>query len=417
MASTAKYHMTLFRKEAFRNHASRLAGEVNIATPILWQNIGYALFGSVIAGFIFLLIATYSRVETVTGVIVPDKGVAILMPPRSGTIQSISVTEGQFVTNGAKIMTIRSEEDSENGISAAAQIENAIARQDLNLASQISAIDAASSAQLQQLEAQSAGIRAEITQLHSQIALQQELIATAQKDYDRAREVAKRGFISGRDLQVREETLLARKQGSAQLNQTLEARKAALVEAERSAGQIAAQSKAQRAGLTASRAQVAQQAASTAGSRSYVLRAPVAGRIAALTAHMGQIANPQIPVVTIIPDGSHLQAELLVPSSSIGFVKQGQGVRLALDAFPYQRFGTIKGQILTVATSPVSRQAADGRTLSVYPVTVALDRSHMAAFGREEKLIPGMALTARIVTEKQSLLRWLFEPLFAVRNR
>lgn len=409
--------MTLFRKEAFRNHASRLTGEVSIATPIMWQNIGYALFAAVTAGFIFLLIATYSRVETVTGAIVPDKGVTALLPPRGGTIQSISVGEGQYVSGGTKIMTIRSEEDSENGISAAAQVENAIMQQDLNLASQISAIGTAAFAQLQQIEAQTAGTRAEIAQLHSQIALQQELIATAQNDYDRAREVAKRGFISGRDLQVREETLLARKQGLAQLNQTLEARKATLVEAERNAGQIAAQAKAQRAGLSASRAQVAQQAASTAGSRSYVLRAPVAGRVTALTARVGQIANPQIPVVTIIPAGSKLQVELFIPSSSIGFVKPGQEVRLAIDAFPYQRFGTITGRILIMARSPVTRQVGDGRTLSAYPVTVTLDRTHMTAFGRQEKLIPGMTLTARIITEKQSLFRWLFEPLFAVRNR
>ena len=34
-----------------------------------------------------------------------------------------------------------------------------------------------------------------------------------------------------------------------------------------------------------------------------------------------------------------------------------------------------------------------------------------------EELVPGMSLTARIVTENQSLIEWLFEPLFAVRNR
>jgi membrane fusion protein len=42
---------------------------------------------------------------------------------------------------------------------------------------------------------------------------------------------------------------------------------------------------------------------------------------------------------------------------------------------------------------------------------------NVAAFGRNEALIPGMTLSARIVTEKQSLLEWLFEPLYAVRQR
>jgi membrane fusion protein len=41
----------------------------------------------------------------------------------------------------------------------------------------------------------------------------------------------------------------------------------------------------------------------------------------------------------------------------------------------------------------------------------------VVAFGRYQPLQPGMTLTARIVTEKRSLLRWLFEPIYAVRNR
>lgn len=42
---------------------------------------------------------------------------------------------------------------------------------------------------------------------------------------------------------------------------------------------VAAQARAQTASLSATRAQVAQQAASATGARSYVLRAPVAGRV------------------------------------------------------------------------------------------------------------------------------------------
>ena len=41
----------------------------------------------------------------------------------------------------------------------------------------------------------------------------------------------------------------------------------------------------------------------------------------------------------------------------------------------------------------------------------------IAAYGRRYPLSTGMSLTARIVAEDQSLLQWLFEPLYAVRNR
>ena len=121
--------------------------------------------------------------------------------------------------------------------------------------------------------------------------------------------------------------------------------------------------------------------------------------------------------MAIVPAGARLRAELAVPSSAIGFVKQGQSVRLAIDAFPYQRFGTVSGKVQTVATSAVNAQGPNGSTVAVYPVTVALDAASIAAYGRSEPLVSDMTLTARIVTEKQSLLEWLFEPLFAVRRR
>lgn len=407
----------MFRSEAIFHRTDRLSGDVAVAVPIPWQSIGYLIFGGVLAGIAFLSVASYSRVETVTGNITPDKGVSAILPTRSGIIADLAVSGGQIVPSGAELATIRAEEDSATGLSTAAQIEAAIARQDASLSTQTQAALSSTRAQQAQLAAQRSGLAVEIDQIESQIALQRDLIASAQKDYDRASTIAARGFISQRDLQVREETLLARRQGLAQLNQSLVTKKSALVEAERGMANIAAQSQAQIASLAASRAEVAQQAASAAGSRSYVLRAPIAGQVTALTARVGQTANPQTPLMTIIPSGSRLRAELAVPSAAIGFVKAGQNVRLAVDAFPYQRFGTIKGKVVTVSSSSVSAQAEDGRTIAVYPVTVELDSVSVTAFGRREPLVSGMTLTARIVTEKQSLLQWLFEPLFAVQRR
>jgi membrane fusion protein len=408
----------MFRTEAIEYRADRLSGDVAIAVPVAWQAIGYLVFGGVAVALAFLSIANYARVETVSGTIVPDTGVSAVVPSRSGIITRVPVKDGQIVAAGAELAAIRAEEDSAQGLSAAARISDAIAQQDASLSAQASAALMAARAQQGQLAAQRSGLAAEISQLESQIAIQVELIDSASRDVERARSVAERGFISARDMQYREELLMSRRQGLSQLTQSLASRRAALSEAERSTSQIAAQAAAQNAGLAASRAQVAQTAANTDGSRSYVLRAPVSGRVTALIARAGQAVSPQAQIMAIVPKDSTLQAELAVPSAAIGFVKPGQVVRLAIDAFPYQRFGTVSGKVITVATSPMSRTAPGGGTaISVYPVVVALERASITAFGRDEALVPGMALTARITTEKQSLLEWLFEPLYAVRKR
>ncbi|WP_242447596.1 HlyD family secretion protein [Aurantiacibacter aquimixticola] len=398
-------------------HQSNLEGASAVAIPVSWQTIGMLLLSGLVCAVIFLSLANYSRVETASGTVTPDKGVSALLPTRPGTVVELAVMEGQRVKAGDLLAQIRTEEDSGQDLSSAEQIEQAIARQDASLASQMDAASAAASAQQSQLTAQQAGLRSEISQIQSQIKIQQDLIETAQADLRRAQEVAERGFISQRDLQVREETLLARQQGLSQLNQSLSAKGATLIESVRSSALIAAQARAQSADLAAARAQVGQQAASAEGSRSYAIRAPIAGTVTALTARVGQPANSQTPLMTIIPTGAELQAELAVPSSAIGFVEEGQEVSLAIDAFPYQRFGTIKGEVLTVAESALSQQGANGEIVSVYPVRVKLDSAAVTAFGRSEPLVSGMTLSARIVTEKQSLLEWLFEPLYAVRRR
>lgn len=407
----------LFRSEVFQQKKDRLSGSVSIAVPLSWQAIGYLIFGGLIVAITFLSLATYSRVETVTGAIVPDKGVAAIIPTRPGTITEVLVEDGEQVAKGATLVAIRAEEDSASGISAAALTEQAIAQQDASLIAQMSAAERSAAAQQSQLLSQASGLRAEIDQLDSQIVLQQSLVNSARLDLEKARSVAERGFISRADLQTREDNLLARQQQLSQLQQSLSARRATLSQLSSSAASISAQAQSEAANIAAARAQVAQQAAGNAGARSYALTAPFAGTVTALTMRSGQRVGLQSQIMAVIPQNARLRAELLVPSQAIGFVKRGQEVRLAIDAFPYQRFGTVTGTVMTVASSAVSQTLPNGAVVSAYPVVVDIDNPEVVAFGRREQLVPGMSLTARIITEKQSLIEWLFEPLFAVRRR
>lgn len=407
----------MFRQQIVNKHRDRLSGNVAIVLPLSWQVIGFLLASGVAIALIFLSLASYARVEVASGAIAPDVGIAPVLPTRSGVVTELSVMDGQLVSAGTQLATIRSEEDGITAQAPGAIVEAAIERQDASLKIQASASVAAAQAQTAQLAAQQSGLAAEINQLRLQIATQRRLIGTAEADLERALTIAPRGFISGRDLQIREETLLSRQQQLAQIEQTMAAKHAAFADSRRAAEQVAAQAKVQFASIEASRAQVAQQAANAAASRSYVLRAPVAGRVTALTARAGQPANPQVQLMAIVPPGARLTAELVVPTAAIAFIKPGQNVRLAVDAFPYERFGTVKGRVRTVAISAVNAPGSNGSTVPVYPVIVDLNEPSIRAYGRLEPLVPGMTLTARIITARRSLLEWLFEPLFAVQRR
>lgn len=406
----------LFRQEAIGYRTDRLHGSVSLATPLAWQFIGFLLLVAFASAIFFLATASYARVETVDGAVVLDKGIATIVPSRAGIVSSIVVREGQDVRAGALLAEVRAEEDMAGGVTAPQRVREALAMQDDRLARQGNLLLRAADAESARLRAEMAGLGEEIAGLEAQIADQHRLVDAATADFRKAQTIAQRGFISGRDLQNREATLLLRRQQLAQLQQSRAGKRSDLREAARAIDQSMAQAQAQAANADSNRAQLLQQIAQADSAQGYTLTAPVSGRVTALIARVGQAAASDRPMMTIVPRDATPGVELQVPTSAAGFLAPGQEVRLAIDAFPYQRFGTVVGRIAQISSAAIARQGPNG-PVPVYLVNVDLDESSVRVFGRRQSLLPGMTLKARIVTEKRTLLEWLFEPIFAVRNR
>lgn len=410
-------HNQLFRKEALEHRGDRLHGDVNLAVPVGWQLIGFALLAALVAALLFLSFASYSRVENVDGAIVLDRGIASIVPTRPGIVMTLDAREGQRVETGAKLAEIRSEEAMTGGGTAPRRVMEALQQQDATLAGQSSMMMVAAGAERSRLAEQIAGLTQEIASVGDQIASQRRLVEVAENEFRSVAGVAERGFISQRDLRAREEALLARRQQLSQLEQSRGAKTSQLAEARRGIAQAGASAQAQAAGVASSRAELAQRLADVEAVRGYTLTSPIAGTVTAVTARIGQPVNPQGPLMIVVPDDANPRAELYVPTNAAGFLAVGQEVRLAVDAFPYQRYGTVAAKISEISSVAIPRTGPNGSAIPVYLLTAELARPWILAFGRRQPLLPGMALTARIVTEKQSLFEWLFEPLFAVSGR
>jgi membrane fusion protein len=409
--------MTLFRREALDHQADRIYGEVQIVLPGSWQLIGYLLLGTLVAGGTFLALASYARVETVSGAIVPDGGIVTIVSTRAGIITTVPVDNGYKVTQNSPLVSINAEEFGLSGVSSQQQIVDAVAHREAIGATQSAAVRAAAAAEKSRDEEQIRGLKQEIISVGEQIALQINLVASSERDANRARELADRGFLSRQDLQSREEALTVRRQQLSNLEQQKIAKSAALAETQRDIQKTDEDLKARLASLDASRVELAQTLINTQASRAYSLVAPFDGRVAALTAHVGQAIGINQPLMVIVPEKASLHAELYVSSSSIGFIAPGQTIHIAIDAFPYQRFGTLTARIVKVSTAPMIKTDADGAMKSIYLVVAELLTPSVLAFGLPQPLLPGMTLSARIVIQRQSLIKWLFEPLFAVQRR
>lgn len=388
-----------------------------MAVPMGWHITGYLMAAILVAVLLFLSIASYSRIVTATGIIQPDQGVAVIMPSRAGVIMKMMVADGDQVEEGQELVAVRSEDYLVSGESASEKVAEMLDRQNASISEQLAEVKNDEIAQTAQFDAQIAGYRTQIDKLQSQIALQRELIGSIEKDVGRIRGLVDKGIVPRRDVTLREDALTERRQQMAVLESTLTERRSDLSDAERMLDQVKARANEKVAALQSQREDINRGLATNEQSRAYVIRSPIGGTVSALTAKIGEPLNTQQALMSIVPLNATLHARLEVPNAAVGFVEVGQDVRLAIDTFPYQSFGTIAGRVKSLSKSPVSR-GGDGVSANLnYLVTVDLERQSITAFGKQQALFPGMTLSARIATARQSLLEWLFEPLFALQRR
>ena len=138
------------------------------------------------------------------------------------------------------------------------------------------------------------------------------------------------------------------------------------------------------------------------------LRAPVTGTVGQLSLHTeGGVVEAAKPIMTVVPSDGKLIAEVQLLNRDAGFVAPGQAVQVKLEAFPFSRYGTVPGHVVSVSPDAV----ADEKLGLVYVVRVALDRTRIDRGDRTVALVPGMMATADIVTGRRSYLSYLTSPV------
>jgi membrane fusion protein len=99
-------------------------------------------------------------------------------------------------------------------------------------------------------------------------------------------------------------------------------------------------------------------------------------------------------------------------------VEPGQPVRLLFEAFPYQHFGTYRGQVVKVSQTILTSTDTGGPIKlnePAYRVIASLERQDIDVHGKKIALQPDMQLKADILLEWRSLMSWLLSPLRSVR--
>jgi membrane fusion protein len=396
----------LFRSEAVdfqRNH--RQWGDAACLEPLSIKLTAWFLTSVAALLVVFLFVAQYARKETAIGYLTPTKGTAKIFAPRRGTIKDIYVGEGESVREGQQLLTIETDQIAADGMDVnATQLETLGLQKNL-LATNIKAEEQRAGSERDRLTAVARGLETEIAQLRGQIKLQSERLEVAEGDLSNGDQLKAKGYMTAVELRKRQVAVLEQKQVLSGLQQQLAAKQNQLVEAKASLSQLptlmAQKVQALRNELSTNEQRIAE----IKGRGAYVIRAPTAGRVSTMQATIGQNADPQRLQLEIIPEDSVLQAELFLPARAIGFVETGQTVRIMYDAFPYQHFGTYRGQVVKVSQTILTGSDVAGPIKlnePGYRVTAALERPDIDAYGKIISLQSDMLLKADIILERRS---------------
>ena len=119
------------------------------------------------------------------------------------------------------------------------------------------------------------------------------------------------------------------------------------------------------------------------------LRAPVSGLVLERPAHVGEVAMPGVPLLTLADLGK-ASLTIYVPGDQVGKVQLGQPVSVTVDAYPNRVF---RGEVTFVSSqaefTPKNVQTKDERVSMVFAVKIELPNPDNA-------LKPGMPADAII---------------------
>lgn len=147
------------------------------------------------------------------------------------------------------------------------------------------------------------------------------------------------------------------------------------------------------------------------------LVAPQAGVVKELaTRTAGSVVAAGTVLVTLVPAGDPLEAEVLLRNDDAGFVQPGMRAEVKVAAFPFQKYGMARGEVLRVSPdavegAPPPRAFGDAASPATYRARVALAAASLAFAGTRLPLAPGMLVQAEIHLGRRPLLDYLLGPV------
>jgi len=410
----------LFRKEVIKAKEQRMLGRVIMTQPLSIYVICIVVFVVYLLLSFYLTQAHYSRKETVKGYLIPEKGVMKVYSNRTGVIEYLYVKEGDKVMQGDNLVKIKNSQSLSSGV----ELSVALAKE---LSTQIDTLNQEYDATTLMYEKDLLSITRQLTQLYQSL----KVIEKAQKTRLRKLALKKRqitnnkrlydkGYLSSNQFDLLQGEYLDDLESSDRLEKELVTIQIQISELESERLIYPEQKILKQSAIKRQISELAAQLAELKNQYEFIKKAPETGIVTTIQPTVGSRVDINAPLLSIIAIDSPLEIELLLPSRSAGFVQVGDKVNIRFDAFPYQKFGLVVGEISNIDKSlilPAEKILPIQIDQAMYRVRASLNQQSIKAYGKAFPLKVGMIADADIILEKRSLLEWLLDPIYAVKGK
>ncbi len=405
------------------------------------------------------IVAKLDIVAVAQGRLVPETYVKVVQPADAGIVREILVNEGDYVEPGQVLVRLDPTENAADNSATVRELAMQrlqVRRVDAELAAMPMKRELADDALLfEQAEAQRAAHRRQFEDsveqdIASRERATQELGAAVevlhklektlpsyQRSADAYAKLAADHLVGQLESEDRRREALEKTQDQEAQRATVAGLQASVTASGRHLAQLksayASDLHTARVDAVAKVTQLEQQRAKLQFHKEHLeLRAPQAGVVKELaTTTIGAVVQPGTVLLSLVPRNEPLIAEVSVQNEDIGFVRQGQAVRVKLATYPFQKYGTVDGIVRTVIADSNSSSSSQQQTARKagepagdadtppplsFKAMIELRQQTLRTGDATFPLAAGMQLSAEIVEGRRTVLEYLLSPVKRVTS-
>jgi membrane fusion protein len=424
MSNTRTAPYRLFRSEALQAYELAWQGRRALALglPAAFTTISsIALAAAAVA---LIALGGYSRRVDMEGTVLPSIGVVEITASSPGRIETLAVQDGQAVKKGEPLYTVNLDTTTKDG-GAQQRIIDAQTRERDMLMQEIERKTRMSEETEKELRQKIEQLQLQIHKVGEQITFQQGFVKRVSDDYNQFASWVERRIASLNELPARQQAWTQAIERLQDLQNNELRLQGELKDAQYRLSTDAHTRSDEIDMLKNKIFEINEKLANSEAHSLIEIRAPEDGVVTAILAHPGQMIATGTPMLKIVPQQVPMQAELLAPSSAVGFIHKGGRVLLRYSAFPYQKFGEYWGTVVSVSRTTMNAQevknllageAPSKQNGPFYRIVVEPDSQRVSIYGEEQTLPAGMQVHATALLDRRQLYEWVLEPLYDIHR-